>query len=92
MASVLDFVGELDKVEASMDAKNIDSLSRALVAKAALNSGTVEEALTDFLAHVLGSNLPRLVKVLAVVTGHKALDVARMVVLAERRKGVGNVQ
>jgi hypothetical protein len=86
------FVGELDDCAASLDAKSIDLLSRGLVAKAAQDNGTVEGALTDFLAHTLGSDLPRGVKIHAVVIGHKALDVARMVVLAERRKGAGNVQ
>jgi hypothetical protein len=46
----------------------------------------------DFLAHTLGGDLPRPVKIHAVVIGYKALDVARVVVLAERRKGAGNVQ
>ena len=92
MASVLDFVGELDDCAASLDAKSIDLLSRVLVAKAAHDNGTVEGALTDFLVHTLGGDLPRPVKIHAVVIGHKALDVARMIVAADMRKGAGNVQ
>lgn len=93
MASALDFVGELDGMAAAMDAESIDKLSRSMVAKAAHDSGTVEGSLADFYACVFGDyTLPWPVKVHAVVIGHKALDVARMVVLAERRKGAGNVQ
>ena len=87
-----DFVGELDECAAAMDAKSIDVLSRGIVMAAARTGETIEGALMDFLMHMLGGDLPRSVKVHAVVIGYKALDVARMVVLAERRKGAGNVQ
>lgn len=87
-----DFVGELDECAAALDAKNIDLLSRHIVMTAARTGETIEGALMDFLAHTLGSDLSREVKICAVVTGHKALDVARMIVAADMRKGVGCVQ
>lgn len=91
-AELFDLGAELDDCAAALDAKSIDLLSRGLVVKAAHDNGTVEGALTDFLAHTLAQDFPRPVKIHAVVIGYKALDVARMVVLAERRKGAGNVQ
>lgn len=87
-----DFVGELDECAAALDAKSIDVLSYGIVMAAARTGETIEGVLTDFLAHTLGSDLPRSVKIHAVVIGYKALDVARMMFLAERRKGAGNVQ
>jgi hypothetical protein len=88
-----DFVGELDECAAALDAKSIDLLSRHIVMAAARTGETIEGVLTDFLTHTLGSSdLPREVKIHAVVIVYKALDVARMIVAADVRKGAGNVQ
>lgn len=87
-----DSVGELDDCAAALDAKSIDLLSRHIVMAAARTGETIEGVLTDFLTHTLGSDLPREVKIHAVVIVYKALDVARMIVAADVRKGAGNVQ
>ncbi len=82
----------LDDCAAALDAKSIDLLSRGLVTAAARTGETIEGVLMDFLAHTLAQDFPRPVKIHAVVIGHKALDVARMIVAADMRKGSGNVQ
>lgn len=93
MAKSSELIDEIKGSSASIDAKSIDYLSRGLVLKAIHENDTVEGSLTDFLAHVLSDeNLPRPVKVHAVAIGHKALDVARMIVAADMRKGAGRVQ
>lgn len=87
-----EFMGILDECAAALDAKSIDLLSRGLVTAAVRTGETIEGVLMDFLAHTLAQDLPRGVKIHAVVIGHKALDVARMIVLADARKGAGRVQ